>query len=132
MSEKAMACKALSAMFHMHGQPDEVEVTFVANAVLELGLDDAEREEVMKVLKGGGDFNAFVSGIETKSIKTFFFRRLVAAALIDQKIEEDELKLINSTAKLLSFKQETVNEYIDWMKAGIEWEKKGATIVARF
>jgi len=131
MSEKAMVCKALGAMFHKHGEPNEVEVTFVANAALELGLDQGETEEVMAVLKQGGDYESFVKGIDSMILKTFFFRRVVAATLMDDKIEDDELKLIHDTAGLLSFDAGAVKDYLAWMKEGMEWEKRGAGIVAR-
>lgn len=131
MSEKAMVCKALGAMFHKHGEPNDVEVTFVANAAMELGLEKDENEEVMAVLKEGGDYEGFVKGIGSKALRTYFFRRVVAATLMDEKVEDDELKLIDDTAGLLSFNGDAVKEYLDWMKEGIEWEKKGVGIVAK-
>ena len=131
MSEKTNVCKALGAMFHKRGEPTDIEVTFVANAAMELGLDGEESEEVMGVLKEGGDYDEFVKGIGSKMLKTFFFRRVVAATLMDEKVEDDELELIDQTASLLAFKSEAVKEYLDWMKEGIAWEKRGAAIVAK-
>ncbi len=130
MSEKAMVCKALGAMFHKHGEPNDIEVTFVGNAAMELGIGPDESEEVMTVLKDGGDYDAFVKGIGSKAMKTFFFRRVVVATLMDDKIEDEELKLIDDTAGLLGFDLDGVKKYLDWMKEGMEWEKRGAEIVA--
>ena len=131
MSEKVNVCKALGAMFRDHGEPDEVEVTFVANAALELGLTPEETEQVTAVLKEGGDFDAFIADIGSRPLRAFFFRRLVAAILLDEKVEDDELAVIHKTADQFDFDQGAVDEYLSWMKEGIEWEKRGAEIMNR-
>ena len=131
MSEKVNVCKALGAMFRNHGDPNEAEVTFVPNAAMELGLTQEETEEVTGVLKDGGEFAGFVKEIKSRPVRAFFFRRLVAATLLDEKVEDDELKVIHDTADEFGFDTGAVDEYLAWMKEGIEWEKRGADIMAK-
>ena len=131
MTEKTMACKALAAMFKNHGDPNDLEITFVANAAMELGLDNKEADEVMQVLKEGGDYQAFIGGMNSKAVKTFFFRRVVAATLLDEQIEDAELKLIYDTAGMLAFNKDAVDEYLEWMKEGIAWDKRGIAIAGK-
>ena len=131
MSERLNVCKALGAMLRKHGDPEEQEVTFVANAALELGLTQNEIEQVMTILKEGGDYNAMLPDITSRQMRTYLFRRVVAATLLDEKIEDDELALIHSTAKAFGFNGAVVDEYLHWMKEGIEWEKRGAVLMAR-
>ena len=103
----------------------------MANAAMELGLDNKEADEVMQVLKEGGDYQAFIGGMNSKAVKTFFFRRVVAATLLDEQIEDAELKLIYDTAGMLAFNKDAVDEYLEWMKEGIAWDKRGIAIAGK-
>ena len=131
MSEQLAVCKALGALFSKHGEPSEVEVTFVANAAMELGLSAEQNEEVMGVLKDGGDYGALLGDIQSKALRTFLFRRVVAATLIDEQIEDEELATIHETAGAFGFDKGAVDEYLKWMEEGIAWEKRGAELMAK-
>jgi hypothetical protein len=131
MSEQLMVCKALGAMIRKHGEPTEEEVNFVAHAAMELGLTAEQNEQVQQVLKEGGDYQGFIAEISSRSMRNYLFRRVVAATLIDDKIEEHELATIQQTAKTFDFSEGVVNEYLEWMKEGIAWEKRGAELLAR-
>lgn len=131
MSEQLSVCKALAAMMTKKGDTSEIEITFVGNAALELGLSPEENEEVMKTLKDGGDFAAELGGITSKRMRTYLFRRVVAATLLDESIEDEELAVIHDTAKTFDFDTGVVDEYLEWMKEGIAWEKRGAELMAK-
>ncbi|MFO8072958.1 MAG: hypothetical protein R6V85_13880 [Polyangia bacterium] len=131
MSEKLNVCKALAAMIRNHGEPDEAEVTFVANAALELGLTPEENEQVTETLKSGGDFPVFLAEIRSRPMRLFLFRRVVAATMLDEKVEDDEMDAIERTAEAFDFDDRVVEEYVDWMKDGIAWEKRGAQLMYR-
>jgi hypothetical protein len=131
MSEQLAVCKALGALFSKHGEPSEVEVTFVANAAMELGLTTEQNEQVMAVLKEGGDYGALLAEIKTKALRTFLFRRVVAATLIDEQIEDEELATIHQTAGAFGFDKAVVEQYLAWMQEGIAWEKRGAELMAK-
>jgi hypothetical protein len=131
MSEQLAVCKALGALFNKHGEPSEVEVTFVANAAMELGLTAEQNEAVMGVLKDGGDYGALLGEIKSKAPRTYLFRRVVAATLIDEQIEDDELAVIHETAEAFGFDKDVVGQYLEWMKEGIAWEKRGAELMAK-
>ena len=131
MSEQLSVCKALAAMMTKGGDANEAEITFVGNAALELGLGPEENEEVMKTLKGGGDFATEIGSITSKRMRTYLFRRVVAATLLDESIEDEELAVIHDTAKAFEFNSDVVNDYLEWMKEGIAWEKRGAELMAK-
>jgi hypothetical protein len=131
MSEQLSVCKALAAMMTKRGEPNEAEITFVANAAMELGLSPEQNEDVMKTLKGGGDFGTELGGIDSRRMRTFLFRRVVAATLLDEQVEDEELALIQQTADAFGFKKDVVDEYLAWMKEGIAWEKRGVELMAK-
>lgn len=131
MSEQLMVCKALAAMMRQQGDPSEEEVSFVAHAAFELALTSEQNEEVQKVLKEGGDYEGFIKEIGSKPMRTYLFRRVVAATLLDEQIEEHEVKLIEATTQTFGYNEETVVQYLDWMKEGVVWEKRGVELLAR-
>ncbi len=131
MSEQLMVCKALAAMFRKHGDPTEEEVNFVAHSAFELALSPEQNGEVQNVLKEGGDYDEALKGITSKPMRTYLFRRVVAATLIDEKIEDHEMAVIDAAIETFGFDAAVVKEYLDWMKEGIAWEKRGVGITAK-
>jgi len=131
MSEQLQVCKALAAMIRGHGDPTEEEVSFVAHSAFELALTPEQNEAVQKVLKEGGDYDEAIKGISSKAMRTYLFRRVVAATLMDEKIEDDEMAVINRTAEAFGFDAAAVKDYLAWMGEGIAWEKRGAELTAR-
>jgi hypothetical protein len=118
-------------MIRSHGEPSEEEVIFVANAAMELGLEVEDNRKVREVFEEGGDYEAFISGISDRELRLYLFRRVVAATLIDEQINEAELAFIDKTAKSFGYGEKAVGDFLGWMKDGIEWEKRGADIFAR-
>ncbi len=131
MSELLSACKALAALVRDHGQPTIDEVNFVAHSALELGLDQEQHAEVQSVLEQGGDYNQFISNIESRDVRVFLFRRVVEATLLDDQINEDEKKYISSTAQAFGYSDDVVDEFVAWMRDGMDWEKRGLAIIDR-
>jgi len=130
MSEQLMVCKALAAMMGNKGELTEEEVNFVAHAAFELALSPEENEQVQAVLKDGGEFDGFIKDVSSKPLRTFLFRRVVAAVLLDEQVDDDEKAVIDSTAKAFGYDDKLVEEYLTWMKEGIDWEKRGAELMA--
>ena len=131
MSEQLMVCKALAAMIRQNGEPDEDEVAFVAHAAFELALTQEQNEEVQGVLKEGGDYDAAIKEISSSKMRHYFFRRLVAATLLDDKIEDHEIAMIEKATAAFGYDEKVVVEYLDWMKEGLAWEKRGSGIMVR-
>lgn len=131
MSEQLSVCKALAAVMTKSGEANEAEITFVGNAALELGLSPEENEEVMKILKEGGDFGVELGAIASRRMRTYLFRRVVAATLLDDEVEDEELVAIHDTAKAFDFKADVVDDFLAWMKEGIAWEKRGVELMAK-
>lgn len=131
MSEQLMVCKALAAMPGNKDGMTEEEVKFVGLAAFELGLSAEENQQVQQVLKQGGDFSSFIAEITSKPMRTYLFRRVVAAVLLDEQIDKDEQALINETAQQFGYDDALKDEFLEWMKEGIEWEKRGVQLFSR-
>ncbi len=131
MSELLIACKALAAMVRDHGEPTVDEVRFIAHAALELGLDVSQNEEVQGVLKTGGDFAALIAGVESKEAREFLFRRIVSATMLDDHINDAEKAYIQNTAKAFGYDGKVVDEFVAWLREGLDWERRGVEILER-
>lgn len=131
MSESLSACLALASMIREHGTPNADEVKFVAHAALELGLDNEDHERVQTTLREGGDFESHLPEVTSRAMRVFTFRRMVSAVLLDEQINDSERAYIAKTAEAFGFDGQVVDEYIAWMREGLQWEKRGADIVER-
>lgn len=131
MSEPLHACLALASMIRDHGPPDPEEVKFVAHAAIELGLENEDNQRVQDTLRNGGDFESHLPEITSRAMRIFTFRRMVSAVLLDHQIDDSQHAYIQRTAKAFGFDKDVVDEYIAWMREGLEWEKRGADIVTR-
>lgn len=131
MSEELNACKALAAMVRDHGQPTVDEVRFVAHAALELGLTPEQNGEVQQILADGGDFESYISFVNNAVLRQVVFRQIVSATLLDDELEDSERQYINRTASVFGYDDSVVEDFIAWMKEGLEWEKRGSELWAR-
>lgn len=131
MKEQTTACKALAAMVSEKGAADKEEVRFVAHAALELGLDNEANDAVQSALREGGDFDALLSQVEKPELRRFLFRQICTVALIDDQINEQERSFIDRAAKAFGYDKSLVEEFLGWIRDGIEWEKRGAALMER-
>ena len=131
MSEEVNACKALAAMVRDHGQPSVDEIRFVAHAALELGLSPEQNQEVQTILADGGDFGSHIAMVNDRVLRQVTFRQIVSATLLDDLIEDSEKAYITTTAGAFGYDDAVVEDFIAWMKEGIEWEKRGGDLWAR-
>ncbi|MCA9666651.1 MAG: hypothetical protein KC503_13725 [Myxococcales bacterium] len=131
MSEKLAVCQALAALVRNHGEPDEEEVRFVGHAAFDLGLNEEENSAVQTVLKEGGDYDGFLDQITSKPMRLFLFRRVCAAVLLDEEITEAERSFLGKTYGKFGYDAGFVEAYLAWMREGIQWEKRGAELMAR-
>ena len=116
-------------MVRDHGEPSVDELRFVAHVALELGLDESQNADVQNILKSGGNFEDNLASINDRDIQLFLFRQVVAAALIDEEINDKEKHYINTTAEKLGITPELRSAFVAWMHEGIEWERRGAALV---
>ncbi len=131
MSEPLNACLALASMIRDHGTPTPDEVKFIVHAAIELGLENEDNELVQKTLRDGGDFESHLPEITSRAMRIFTFRRMVSAVLLDHQIDDSQRSYIAKTAEAFGFDKAVVDEYLKWMREGLEWEKRGADIVQR-
>lgn len=130
MSERLAVCQALAAMVRQHGEPNEEEVTFVGMAAMQLGLDVQENEQVQRTLREGGDFEGALRQIDSKALRSFFLRRLLAATLLDDQINEVEQAFIDKTARAFGVSSLQAAELVAWTKVGIDVERKLTALLA--
>lgn len=130
MSERLTTCKALAAMIQAGGQPTVDEMRFIAHIALELGLSDADNKAVQSVLSSGGAFEDLVAQIKDPEMRVFLFRQVVAAALIDDHINDAEHSYINKAATAFGISAEHRAAFIAWMHEGMDWERRGAALLA--
>lgn len=129
MSERVTTCKALAAMIQASGDPTVDELRFIAHVALELGLSEDENAEVQAVLETGGDFSALAKKVEQRDMQLFLFRQVVAAALIDDHINNEEHSYINTAAEAFDIGEDLRAAFIAWMHEGMEWERRGAGLL---
>ena len=55
----------------------------------------------------------------------------MAATLLDDKIEDHEIAMIEKATAAFGYDEKVVVEYLDWMKEGLAWEKRGGDIMRR-
>ncbi len=129
MSERLHVCQALAAMIRQHGEPNEEEVTFIGMAAMQLGLTEEENSHVRRTLKKGGDFVEALNGITSSTMRAFLLRRLLAATLLDEHINEEEQAFIDQTTAAFGMERQRVDELIAWMKVNIEVEHRIAGLL---
>ena len=131
MSEALDTCQALAALVQAGGTTTEEEVRFVGHAAFDLGLSAEENQNVEQTLKQGGDYAALLSKVKSRPMRQFLFRRVVAAALLDEQVTASEQAVIQDTAKAFDYDPGLVEAFVCWMREGIQWEKRGAELMAR-
>jgi hypothetical protein len=131
MKERATAASALAAMVREKGAPTPEEIRFVAHSALELALDDQANERVQEVLREGGNFAGLLSEVTSADLRRFLFRQIVTLALLDEHITEEEQSYISRAAGAFGYGDEIVEEFVGWIRDGIEWEKRGAALMER-
>lgn len=131
MSEALSACRALAAIIRDHGTPNVEEVRFVAHAALELGLDPEQNNQVQTTLQEGGDYQALLAEVKDRELQVFLLRRLVSAVLLDEQLDEAEKHYIDTAGAAFGFDGAAVQEFVAWMREGLAWEQRGASIVAK-
>ncbi len=116
-------------MIRDSGDPSVDELRFVAHVALELGLTDEENKEVQATLSSDGSFDELVGSIKEPEMRLFVFRQVVAAALIDDHINDNEHHYINKAAESFGIDEDLRGAFIAWMHEGMDWERKGATLL---
>jgi hypothetical protein len=131
MSEQLAVCQALAAMIRQQGEPNEEEVTFVGLAAMQLGLTRGDNEQVQQTLKEGGDYAAHLAQITSKPMRSFFFRRILAATLLDAQINESEQGFIDQAARAFGCAPQLVTDLVAWMQVSIDVETRLTGLLAR-
>lgn len=131
MSERLAVVKALAAMMGNKDGLSEEEIMFVGHAAFEMGLTEEENAEVQTTLKEGGDYKTIVGEVSSRTLRTFLFRRVVAAILLDDMIDKEEQAVIDQTADAFGYDGKLKEAFVGWMQDGIDWEKRGAELMAK-
>ena len=131
MSEGLSVCKALAAMFHASDEVNEAAINFVAMTAMQVGLSEEQNQEVQQVMRDGGDYEAALSGIESKPMRGLFLQRMLAAVLLDEEITEKEQELIDRTLDQFGVTRQLGAELVAWTNVGLEIEKRVAGLLQK-
>jgi len=129
--QKINVCRALASVFANQDEVTDEEAAFVGRAALDLGLDEGELKLVQQALATPLDLKPLLATITDNGLRQFLFRRIVAATLIDEQLNEHDKNALATTAESFGWNQAVVQEYVTHMKQGLEWEKKGEDIISR-
>ena len=130
MSERLNACLSLVSIFQIgDGEITEEEAMFIGRAASDLGLNEEEQETLKEAFNKKQDFKENISKITSPDIKRFLIRRIVAAVLLDGRIASEEEKVLEVTRNTFNLDEDLFKKYIEWMKEGIEWEKRGEKLL---
>jgi hypothetical protein len=129
--QKINVCRALASVFTNQDEVTDKEAAFVGRAALDLGLDEGELKLVQQALATPLELKPLLASITDVDLRHFLFRRIVAATLIDEHLNENDKDALASTAESFGWDQSVVQEYVAHMKQGLEWEKKGEDIISR-
>lgn len=127
--QKINVCRALASVFSTKEEVSEEEAAFVGRTALDLGLDEGELKLVQQALASHLDTKELLETISDPSLRHFFFRRVVAATLIDLELSDREKSVVALITESFNWDKAVVDQYIEHMQAFIDMEKKGEEII---
>lgn len=129
--QKINVCRALASVFASKKEVTDEEAAFVGRTALDLGLDEGELKLVQQALASNLDTKELLGSISDTSLRRFFFRRVVAATLIDSELSDREKSVVSLITESFGWDKAVVDEYIAHMQAFIDLEKKGEEIIGK-
>ncbi len=129
--QKINVCRALAGVFAANGEVSEQEAAYVWRTAADLGLDEGAYGLISGALEVPVDLKSTLATITDPDIRRFFFRRFVAATLIDQELSEKERGLIQQVIDTFGWDSAVAQSYVEHMQAFIDYERKGEEILAK-
>ncbi len=128
--EKINVCRALASIFLADEEVTDEEVAFIGRTALDLGLDEGELKIVQQALSAPLDTKELLATINDPNLRRFFFRRVVAATLIDAHLSDKEKEIVDVIIDGFGWDKAVATSYMEHMQQFIEMEKKGEEIIS--
>jgi len=105
------------------------EVEFLQNQSIELGgISDSEFEEAIKVTSSENVVK-ILKGIKDIKSKRFILREMIALAIADHELDDDEVELIYNIGVEIGIKEDKISDIFMWAAKGIEWQIQGNRLI---
>lgn len=129
--QKINACRALASIFAATGDVSEEEAAYVWRTAADLGLDEGAYRLIHEALETQLDLEQMLATITDGDIRRFFFRRFVAATLIDQHLSDTEKAMVDRVVAAFGWNAATARSFVEHMQGFIEYERKGEELLAK-
>jgi hypothetical protein len=129
--QKINACRALASMFAASGEVSAEEAAYVWRTAADLGLDEGVFRLIAEALETKLELETMLSTITDANIRRFFFRRFVAATLIDRQLSAAEKSMVDRVVAAFGWDTAAAAAYVEHMQGFIEYERKGETLLAK-
>ncbi len=129
--QKINVCRALASVFIANGEVSDEEAAYVWRTAADMGVSEGSYRLIHESLEAPVELADTLATITDGEIRNFFFRRFVAATLIDQHLSETEKALVNQVVEAFGWDPAIAAEYVEHMQKFIEFEQQGEQILAK-
>lgn len=109
------------------GIQDLKELQFYQQTAAVLGLTT---EEIERINKSWNDPGSIEITFETGEQKMFFFVEAIQLCWIDGVYTDSERNEVNKLAEELGISSSAINSVEDWVLEGMEWNKRGDSLLS--
>lgn len=118
--------KGLIRLANADGVVDEREFVFYRQAAIALELGE---EDILALEKVKSDGNAITLEFETDREKMFFLIQAVQLCWVDNNYSEAEQNELRSICREITISEEALKAVEAWAQEGVEWNKRGETLL---
>ena len=118
--------KGLIRISKIDGKVDNSEWSFFLQAGNAMGLDGGDLAQLQSCWNTSEPIQVTFS---EASEKAFFFIQAIQLCWIDNSYDESERKEIRKLAFELHFSEASIEKIEQWVQEGIEWNKKGDSLL---
>lgn len=118
--------KGLIRLAIADGVVDEREFAFYRQAAIALELGE---EDILALEKVKSDGNAITLEFETDREKMFFLIQAVQLCWVDNNYSEAEQNELRSICREIAISEEALKAVEAWAQEGVEWNKRGETLL---
>ncbi|MBD5503553.1 MAG: hypothetical protein HDR09_07365 [Lachnospiraceae bacterium] len=119
--------KGLIRLAKADGIVDEKEFAFYQQAAISLQLGE---EEILTLDKIKSEEHKIALDFETDREKMFFLIQAVQLCWMDNNYSEAEQKELRTICQEIAISEEALKAVEAWAQEGVEWNKRGETLLA--
>lgn len=118
--------KGLIRLANADGVVDESEFAFYRQAAIALELGE---EEILALEKTKSEEHEITLEFKTDREKMFFLIQAVQLCWVDNNYSEAERKELRNICQEIGISEESLKEVEVWAEEGVEWNKRGETLL---